>query len=83
MKRKDLILIIVVVFVSAVFSLIMSNIFISTPKNRKEKVEVVGEIIPTFPTPDKQFFNEQSINPTLVIEIGNNDNQNPLQNTAQ
>jgi hypothetical protein len=83
MKKKDLILILVVVFVSAVFSFVISNLFIDTPKNRAEKVEVVGEITPTFPAHDKQFFNETSINPTFIIQIGNNENQNPLQKPAQ
>jgi mannitol-specific phosphotransferase system IIBC component len=83
MKKKDYLLIIVVIFVSAILSFVISNVFISTPKNRAEKVEVVGQITPTFPSHDKQFFNETSINPTLIIQIGTTDNQNPLQKSAQ
>jgi hypothetical protein len=75
MKQKDFALILIVVVVSAAFSLVLSNIFISSPKNRQEKVEVVGEISSVFPEVDKQFFNELSKNPTVIIQIG--DNQNP------
>ena len=80
MKQKDVALILIVVTVSAVFSLLIAKIFISSPKNRQEKVEVVGEISSVFPEVDKQFFHEQSINPTVIIQIGNDQNtQNPIQ----
>lgn len=80
MKQKDISLILVVVFVSAVFSLVISNIFISTPENRQEQVEVVGVISSDFPEVDKQFFNDQAINPTVIIKIGENQNpSNPAQ----
>lgn len=81
MKKKDLTLIVAVIFVSAIFSLIVTNIFISTPKNRQTQVEVVGPITADFPEADKKFFNESSINPTLVIQINENDNKNPFQKT--
>lgn len=81
MKQKDIALIIVVIFFSAVLSFVISNIFISSPKNRQEKVEVVGKISTEFPEPDKQFFNSNSVNPTFIIQIGENQHQNPLQPT--
>jgi len=82
MKQKDLTLIIAVIITSAIFSLIISNIFISTPKNRQEKVEVTGKITTDFPEVDKKFFNENSIDPTLLIQIGSNDNQKPFKQSA-
>lgn len=79
MKQKDLVVIIVVVFVSAIFAYLMSNIFISPAKNRTTKVEVVGKITPEFPEPDKRFFNENSIDPTKLIQIQPNTTTNPFQ----
>lgn len=80
MKQKDLALILVIGFVSAVFALILSNMFISSPKNRQEKVEVIGSIGSDFPTPDKKYFNVDSINPTQLIEIDKNENESPFEN---
>ncbi len=79
MKRKDLFMVIGVVVVSAIFSYLVSNAFITPAKNRKETVEVVGKITTEFPQPDKKFFNENSKDPTLLIQIQNNDNTKPFQ----
>jgi hypothetical protein len=78
MKQKDLPLIILVVGISAIFSFILSNLLISSPKNRKEKVEVVSPITSDFKEPDKQYFNANSVDPTQLIQIGDNNNQQPF-----
>lgn len=78
MKQKDIILIVVVVFVSGVISLIVSNLLFSSPKNRQEKVEVVEPITADFNQPDKRYFNSQSIDPTQIIRIGDNTNDQPF-----
>ena len=78
MKRKDVTLILVVVFVSVVISLLLSNLLITSPKNRKEKVEIVEPVTAEFTQPDKRYFNEKSINPTLIIQIGNDNNEQPF-----
>jgi hypothetical protein len=80
MKQKDITLIVVVVAISAIVSLVLSNLLISSPKNRKEKVEVVQKITSDFPTPDKKYFNAQSIDPTKLIQIGDNQNTQPFSN---
>ncbi|MES2971659.1 MAG: hypothetical protein V4702_05030 [Patescibacteria group bacterium] len=78
MKQKDIILIIVVVFISGVLSLVLSNMLISSPKNRQEKVEVVEAISSDFTQPDKKYFNANSIDPTQIIRIGENNNNQPF-----
>ena len=78
MKQKDLPLLLVVIFVSAVFSLVLSKVIISSPKNRKTKVEVVAPITSDFKEPDQKYFNAQSIDPTQQIRIGDNNNQQPF-----
>ena len=79
MKQKDLALIIVVIFLSAVISLLLSNMFINSPKNRQAQVEVVDPIVAEFDgSPGTKYFNEQSINPTKLIQIQDNQNPSPF-----
>jgi hypothetical protein len=83
MKRKDIMLIIVVAFISGVVSLIISNWLISSPKNRQQKVEVVEALSSNFPTPDSQYFNKDSVDPTKPIQIGGNPNPTPFDTKKQ
>ncbi|MCA9330953.1 hypothetical protein KC957_02815 [Candidatus Saccharibacteria bacterium] len=77
MKQKDVALIIIVVFVSAIASFFLSGVLFKT-NNLTEKVETVEAISADFPTPDKKFFNGQSINPTQLIRIGQDQNKQPF-----
>lgn len=81
MKQKDLALIIVVVAVSSVLSLLISNKLFASPANRQQQVDAIGVITSTFPTPDSKYFNTNSIDPTQLIRIGNNTNQAPFNGT--
>jgi len=78
MKQKDLFLIIVVVIASGIISFLLSSILITTPKNRKAQVEVVNAITSQFNQPDKKYFNDQSVNLTKLIQIGDNQNPQPF-----
>lgn len=78
MKQKDIVLIIVVVFISGVLSLVLSSMFITSPKNRQTKVEIVEPISSDFKLPDKKYFNDQSIDPTQLIKIGDSNNAQPF-----
>ncbi|MFA5004240.1 MAG: hypothetical protein WC498_03140 [Candidatus Saccharimonadales bacterium] len=78
MKQKDIALIIVIAAISAVLSFIISGRIFVTPANRQQKVEVVDAISPAFETPSTKYFNKDSINPTQLVQIGNNNNQNPF-----
>ena len=80
MKQKDIILIIVVVFISAVLSIVLSNLLISSPKNRKSTVEVVEPIKEDFLEADSKYFNSNSIDPTKQIKIGDQSNPTPFRN---
>lgn len=83
MKQKDIILIVVIVFISGVFSLLMSHFFFSSPKNRQQTAEVVDVLTPDFATPPSKYFNIDSINPTQEIQIGENGNPNPFNSKPQ
>jgi hypothetical protein len=78
MKRKDLALILVIVFISAIVSLLVSNRIFTSPTNRQQKVEVVRPITSAFPAPDGHYFNAGANDPTKLITIGQNSNTDPF-----
>lgn len=78
MKQKDVAFIIVIVFISAVVSLVVSRLLFSAPQSQQQQAEVVPAITANFPTPDSRYFNSNSIDPTQLIQIGNNNNTNPF-----
>jgi len=84
MKQKDIVLIIVVVFISGVASYLISNALFGSAKNKVTKVEVVQKITSDFnDKPDPKYFNSDSIDPTQLIQIGNNSNTQPFNNKTQ
>jgi hypothetical protein len=78
MKKKDIPVILVIVFVSAVISLIVSKAIFAPPKNRQQAVDVVQPITTDFPSVDSHYFNHNSVDPTQLITIGQNANTNPF-----
>lgn len=78
MKQKDFALIIIIAFISAVISFVVSNKIFVTPANRQQEVEVVDKISPDFTTPARKYFNSNSIDPTQTNQIGSDNNQNPF-----
>jgi hypothetical protein len=78
MKQKDIALILVIAFFGAILALVFSNLIFGSSQSRQQEVEVVEPISADFPTPDQRYFNSKSINPTQLIEIGNNHNTDPF-----
>lgn len=83
MKQKDIALIIIIAFVSAIASFFISRAIFSSPSDRDTKVEKVENISAEFTTPPSKYFNAQSVNPTLLIQIGNSTNSNPFTGAPQ
>ena len=83
MKQKDVALIIIIAFVSAVVSFVVSNKIFVTPANRQQQVQVVDKIEPSFQQPDQKYFNSNSIDPTQTPSIGTNNNQTPFNGGSQ
>lgn len=83
MKQKDITLVLVVGIASAIFALVISNIVFSSPKKRTQQAEIVDVISPEFKVPDKTYFNNDSIDPTQIIRIGDNTNQSPFNQPKQ
>jgi hypothetical protein len=78
MKQNDIILIIVVVFIAGISSFFVSNALFTSSEKRKADVEVVEPITQAFAEPDTRYFNEKAVNPTQLIQIGNQDNKQPF-----
>ena len=78
MKQKDFAMILVIVIVSAIISFVLGRLIFASPKDRITKVELVDAISTTFPYPDGKYFNQKSINPTMLIQISENANNAPF-----
>lgn len=77
MKQKDIALILIVIFFGGMVSFTVSKfIFKSSEKNLQS--DVVTSITSEFVEPDKKYFNEQSIDPTQIIRIGDGTNTQPF-----
>lgn len=73
MKKKDIPVLIIVVIVSSVASFFLSQAIIGTPETEPQVAEIVEPITDDFPSIDSRytpFFNEESINPTQLIRVG-------------
>ncbi|HEV2402742.1 MAG TPA: hypothetical protein VGS08_00935 [Candidatus Saccharimonadales bacterium] len=82
MKQKDISLIVVVVFISAVISLFLSRYLFASSGGRQQQVDVVQTISPTFPSPDSTYFNSTALDPTQFIQVGNAKNSNPFNGSS-
>lgn len=78
MKQKDVAMILVVSFASAVLSLVVSNLLFGSQSKRNLEAPVVTAITPEFNEPEKKYFNDQSVDPTQIIRIGDNANNQPF-----
>lgn len=78
MKQKDIMLILIIAIISAVASFLLSRSLFGTTGDKAQKAEVVDAVSVEFPQPNPKYFNENSVNPTQVIQIGGSNNQNPF-----
>jgi hypothetical protein len=78
MKQKDIAVIVAAGLIAAIFSLILTQV-VFVPKDHKElKAEVIDPISSEFTQPDKSVFNQNAINPTQLIQIGDGTNPSPF-----
>ena len=83
MKQKDIALIIIIVAISGVISFLASRWIFARPADRQQKAEVVDIITSDFPLPDSKYFNNNAIDPTQLIQIGNSNNPNFFGGSSQ
>lgn len=82
MKQKDIALIIIIVFISAIISLFVSKLIFVSPANRQQQVQVVQPITSTFPQPDTTYFNSNAFDPTQPINVTPNTNPDPFSSST-
>jgi hypothetical protein len=88
MKRKDFMILGAAAVIAAIFSIILSGALLGSPKKNAIKVPKVDTINALFPSPQtddtyKPFFNQKAIDPTQLIQIGNQINAAPFQGSGQ
>lgn len=79
MKQQDIAILIAIIIVAGAISFFISGKFVN-PADQKLKSEVVSKISPEFTPPTDKYFNNESINPTVKIKVGPNDNLQPFSN---
>lgn len=83
MKRKDIISLVAVGVIAAFFSWIITGAVFKSPSNRNTLVPTAQVISPTFPDVKNNpayssFLNNNAIDPTQTIQIGNSSNSAPF-----
>jgi len=78
MKQKDIALIIVICFVAAIFSFVLSSFIFGGSGDKTQQAEVVDKVSTDFTQPSTRYFNQEALNPTETITIGDETNQNPF-----
>ncbi len=78
MKRSDIALLILIASITLVISFLVVKALFGEPSAQQTSVEKVEPISATLDKPPTTVFNEEAINPTVVIQIGDPSNQQPF-----
>jgi archaellin len=78
MKQKDIIVVVAIAIVSAIFSYVIANFIFGGEKAYKLTAPTVDPISSEFKLPDERYFNKDSLNPTKDITIGDSNNSAPF-----
>ena len=70
MKQKDTSLILIIAIVSMVLAVFASRAIVGSPDTEPMQIEIVEPITSEFVSPGEDYFNEDAINPTQLIDIG-------------
>lgn len=80
MRKNDIALIILIVSIALVISFFVGKAVIGDPQNKPVMVEVAKPISDSFVAPSPAIFNDQAVNPTENITIGNSNKEDPFGN---
>jgi hypothetical protein len=88
MKQKDILLLVVVGFLTALFSFMLTGAIFKTPVNRSTKVPVAGSVSTTFPDIKNDpsyntIFNSKALDPAVPLQVGANPNDQPFNGSSQ
>ncbi len=80
MKKQDLLTMIVVGIVSLMFSVLLSGRLLNGGSDKKQETEKITPISSEFPQLSSNYYNDTSVNPTKLIQIGQGENTKPFEN---
>jgi hypothetical protein len=83
MKQKDIATILGIAGFATILAVVISNYLLAPPTDRKMEVKVLDSISGSFPTADKKYFNDQSVNSTQLVQIGGTNNAAPFPKSTQ
>ena len=78
-KQSDLAMIVLVTAISLVAAYLVGGALINSPESRSTPAEIAIPISAEFSTPDVRVFNENAVNPTELIKIGDSNTTSPFQ----
>lgn len=78
MKKQDIALIILIVAISALTAYLIGRAVVGDPQQQSVQVKTVDAISTNVEEPDPRVFNENAINPTVEINIGDSSNRQPF-----
>jgi len=78
MKKSDIALLILIASITLVISFLLVKALFGEPQAAQTTVEKVEPISATLNKPPATVFNNDAINPTVVIQIGDHSNQQPF-----
>lgn len=80
-KQSDIAVIILVTSIALVASYFVGNAIINTDANRSTEVEVATPISADFPQISADIFNDDAVNPTELIRIGDDNSDQPFRSS--
>ena len=78
MKKDDAILIIGTMILSAIIAILVTTRLAPNYSSTHRQIVHVSTIDTIFKPPSNQYLNSNSIDPTLLVKIGNNSNNEPF-----
>ena len=80
MKKNEIALLILVASIAAFATYFVANAVLGGRTAEPVTVEAASEISPELQPPNKEIFNDKAINPTVPINIGDDNNNSPFSN---
>lgn len=78
MKKQDIAIIILIVAISALAAYLIGRAIVGDPQQQAVQVPTVEAISTNVEEPDNRVFNDNAINPTVEINIGDSSNRQPF-----
>lgn len=78
MKKQDIAIIILIVAISALAAYLIGRAIVGDPQQQAVQVPTVEAVSTNVEEPDNRVFNDNAINPTVEINIGDSSNRQPF-----